>query len=174
MAAGIASLLGLDAAEEFLDRQGPRKVMVPGADLKKLWKPGDPLDINRLDYSKLSVEELDIIVRRTREPYQTTNPQNTRGSLQQEFEMNVGWRAGDWIGREGATVGKLMEGKLPHGCQLGPRARLVNVDEARKTLRFELNPLYDVDWLERRAVFDEATWEVTPSKRMKRGRHSSF
>lgn len=144
MAAGIASLLGLDAAEEFLDRAGPRKVMVPGTDLKKIWLPGDPLG--------KPIPSYDEVVKAIHEKYRTPrghfNPR--RGALQQEFEINVGWRLGDWIGREGATVGKLFgEKRLPVGCALGPRAKLVFVDEARKTLRFELAPEHEDDYDQR-------------------------
>ena len=57
------------------------------------------------------------------------------------------WRTGDWMGREGATVGDLYPGHLlPIGCSLGPRAKLVYVDEARKTLRFELSPILSEDY----------------------------
>ena len=137
-AASLASIFGLDAAEEMLDRAKPRKVMVPGVDFDVQW----------LDYSKMTLPELHEIVRK----YRTKNYTPARGALQQELVMGESgrWRTGDWMGREGASVGELMGGgPLPIGCVLGPRAKLVFVDEARKTLRFELSPLLSDDYYDR-------------------------
>lgn len=143
MAATLASLFGLEAAEEML---APRKVMVPGITFDDCLEAADKLDVP-LDYSKLSVPDLQAIARY----YRTKNYNPVPGALQQELVMGEPgrWRTGDWMGREGASVGELMAGALPHGCVLGPRAKLVFVDEARRVLRFELPPAFENDYYER-------------------------
>ena len=145
-AATLASLFGLEAAEEML---GPRKVMVPGITF-------DDCLAGARKIVPATAEQI-----RKFAPYRTKNYNPARGALQQELVVNVGWRTGDWMGREGASVGELMGAVndeapklrvLPSGCVLGPRAKLVFVDEARKTLRFELAPAMSEDFYERASL----------------------
>ena len=135
----FAGLFGsAEAAAEYVEwLQKPKKVMVPGVDFERIRKP--------------TAEEVQRFA-----PYRTPadryNP--VAGALHQEVLVGEPgfWRSGNYVGREGATYGKLYsEGKVPVGCQLGGRARLIFVDEARKTLKFELVPEYIHDWQARYA-----------------------
>ena len=94
MTAALASLFGLEAAEEML---GPRKVMVPGITwddclkgAREITPPGS--------YGGIA-----------KQYYLTKMYNPVRGALQQELVMGEPgrWRTGDWMGREGASVADL-------------------------------------------------------------------
>lgn len=136
-AAFFSGLFGLEAAEEILDRAKPRKVMVPGVDFERIRIP--------------THDEVQKIIG----PYRTRNYNPQAGALHQELLVGEPgyWRTGNYVGREGAKYGDLLrDKKVPVGCQLGPNARLIHVDEARKTLKFELDPSLGEEWRRRYAL----------------------
>lgn len=143
----FAGLFGAAKAEEIVDQLKPRKVMVPGVDFDLIRKP--------------TQEEVQRYA-----PYRTPKDRYNPKVNALHQELFVGepgyWRTGNYMGREGVTYGALRaENKVPIGCQLGPNARLIYVDEAAKTLKFELAAESFGEW-NRRALM--ATRKAPPPR----------